>query len=183
MNYLLTGEETERLSFRLLVEDDFNTWVNFFEAKDVAKFLLMDPHLSPTELCQKWFEKSLGRYDQNLGGMNVLIDKHTDEFIGQCGLLIQDIEGDRFLEIGYSILPKFWNQGYATEAAIKCRDFAFEQGYTDSLISLIHKENYGSEKVAINNGMVLFKNTLKEPNESFNMFRIEKKEWEKKLRL
>jgi hypothetical protein len=32
------------------------------------------------------------RYEKKLGGMNVLIDKVSGEFIGQCGLLIQNIE-------------------------------------------------------------------------------------------
>lgn len=174
MNYLLTGEESERLSFRLLTEEDYNTWLPFFEGENVAKFLLLDPSLSKKELCDKWFEKANMRYNKKLGGMNVLIDKETGEFIGQCGLLIQNIENEEYLEVGYSILPKFWGKGYASEAAIKCKNFAFENNFTNTLISIIHKDNIGSEKVAINNGMSLYKNDLKPPNQEFNMFRIVK---------
>ena len=92
MNYLLTGEETERLSFRLLNNEDYDSWLPLFERKNVAKFLLLNPSLSQKELCDKWFEKSMMRYEKKLGGMNVLIDKVSGEFIGQCGLLIQNIE-------------------------------------------------------------------------------------------
>lgn len=174
MNYLLTGQKSARLSFRLLLESDYEAWLPFFKGENVAKFLLLDSKLSQTELCDKWFEKAMMRYDKNLGGMNVLTDKKTGEFIGQCGLLIQDIEGVEYLEIGYSILPKFWGQGYATEAAIKCKEFAFENNYRDELISIIHKENIGSRKVAINNGMSLFRNNLKGKNIDFDLYKITK---------
>ena len=35
--------------------------------------------------------------------MNVLVDKSTGKMIGQCGLLVQEIDGTNHLEIGYSI--------------------------------------------------------------------------------
>ena len=57
MKYLLTGHETERLTFRLLQPEDFNTWVDLFKAKNSAKFLKLDPKLSEVELCKLWFDK------------------------------------------------------------------------------------------------------------------------------
>lgn len=172
MNYLLTGEETERLTFRLLLESDYDTWLPFFLGENVAKFLLLDPSLSQRELCDKWFEKSMMRYDKGLGGMNVLIDKVSGEFIGQCGLLIQNIEEVEYLEVGYSILPKYWGKGFASEAAIKCKNFAFENNYRKELISIIHKDNIGSRTVAINNGMTLFRDDLKGENSEFDMYKV-----------
>lgn len=174
MNYLLTGEETERLSFRLLEYEDYDSWLPLFEESDVAKFLLLDPSLSQNELCDKWFEKSMMRYEKKLGGMNVLIDKTSGKFIGQCGLLIQTIDEIDYLEVGYSILPKQWGKGFASEAAIKCKDFAFENKFTNSLISIIHKENVGSRRVAIKNGMSLFNDNMKTPNTDFDMYKITK---------
>jgi ribosomal-protein-alanine N-acetyltransferase len=158
MKYLLIGEESERLKFRLLHQDDFDTWLPFFEDKSVAPFLAMDPTKTKHELCEFWFSKVFNRYENDLGGMNALIDKSTGNFIGQCGLLVQEVEGISRLEVGYSILPKYWSKGYALEAAKKCKEFAFENNYTDTLISIIHPENIASEKVAIKNGMTLFKN-------------------------
>ena len=169
MNYLLTNQETERLKFRLLTTDDFDAWVPLFEANDVAKFLEMDPKLSPRELCQKWFEKSFHRQENDLGGMNVLIDKATNQLVGQCGLLIQTVENTERLEIGYAILPQYWGKGYASEAAAKCKNFAFENNLTESLISQVHVDNMASEKVALKNGMTLEKNI-----DSFNIFSIHK---------
>lgn len=173
MKYLLTGQQTDRLEFRLLKSEDFEIWIDLFKEKNVAKFLDMDTTLSPTELCKAWFDKSFNRYENNLGGMNVLIDKKSNQFIGQCGLLVQTIDDVERLEVGYSILPKFWNQGYAYEAASKCKNYAFEHSFTDSLISVVHNDNIGSEKVAIKNGMTFEKKTDK----VFNVFSIDKKNW------
>ena len=160
MKYMLVGEQTERLRFRMLLENDFDTWIDLFKYEDVGKFLGMADIQTPEEQCQKWFEIIRNRYENDLGGMNVLMDKDTGEFIGQCGLLIQEVDSIRELEIGYSILPKFWNQGYATEAARKCKEYAFQHHFADSIISIIHINNIQSEKVARKNGMFLDKQTV-----------------------
>jgi RimJ/RimL family protein N-acetyltransferase len=172
MKYLLTGEETQRLKFRLVKPEDFDAWVNLFFANDIGKYLDLDSQLSELELCKIWFEKVFYRYDNNLGGMNALVDKKTDRLIGQCGLLIQTIDNVERLEIGYSILPEFWHQGFAIESAIKCRNHAFENNYASSLISMIHIDNIASEKVALRNKM-----TFEKRIKNFNIFQISQQSW------
>ena len=61
------------------------------------------------------------------------------------------------VNISYGIERQYWGKGYATEAAIKCKEFAFENNFADSIISIIHPDNTPSEKVALNNGMKLHK--------------------------
>ena len=177
MKYLLTNQQTERLHFRLLQDSDFDEWTKLFYNKDAARFLGMDPSLSPKELCQSWFDKSFKRYEDELGGMNVLVDKQSGRLIGQCGLLIQTIQDEQRMEIGYSILPEFWGQGFATEAAVKHKNVAFENNYTDSLISVIHPENIGSEKVALKNGMQVEKFIDDYKGMPVRIFCIKKNDW------
>lgn len=174
MKYLLTGEETQRLTFRLLTESDFDAWLPLFSGPRVAEFLGMDEKLSEKEQCETWFEKSLGRYTNETGGMNVLVDKTSGLMVGQCGLLIQQIEDEKFMEIGYSILPAHWGKGYATEAAVKCKEYAFENNFADSLISMVHAENIGSETVAKKNGMQLFRFVPNYKGQPMNIFKVSK---------
>lgn len=169
--YLLIGQETKRLRFRKLVRSDFEAWLPFHQEPLSTEFWEGLPE-DPVEACQHWFDKAFHRYENNLGGMNVLIHKETNEFIGQCGLLIQSVDGIKELEIGYSILPKYWRQGYATEAAQKCKAFAEENDLATSLISIIQVDNIPSQKVAINNGMHLGKTTIYNENAS-HIFRIQ----------
>lgn len=173
MKYLLTGEITDRLLFKLVDETYFEEWMEFFKHPDSARFLGLQDIGKPFDQCKEWFRRVEERYKNDLGGLNALIYKNTNEFIGQCGLLIQEVDGKKELEIGYSILPQFWNLGYATEAAIKCRDFAFQNNFTESLISIIHTENIKSEKVAGKIGMVKTKLT-EYKNMPVNIFRIDK---------
>lgn len=178
MKYLLEGEETSRLKFRLLESADFDLWLELFKQKNIAKFLGFDVTLSPEELCRTWFDKVFDRYKNNLGGMNVLIDKDTNAFVGQCGLLIQTVEEEERMEIGYSMLPSCWGKGYATEAAVKCKNYAFENNLTENLISIVHIENIGSEKVARKNGMELEKKINSYKGIPVNVFGINKNRWD-----
>lgn len=170
MNYLLEGEETNRLLFRKLNPNDFDAWLPFHEEPLSTQFWEGEQP-EPKIACQEWFNNVFYRYKNNLGGMNVLVDKSTNSFIGQCGLLMQTVDDIEELEIGYSILPHYWKNGYATEAAEKCKLFAFEKQLAKSLISIIHVENIPSQKAAINNGMHLDKTTMYKDN-PVHIFRV-----------
>lgn len=172
--YSLEGQESERLLFRRITEKDFDTWLEFCKYPDSLKYIFSQKQLAnddPLTRCKIWFERVFHRYENELGGMNALIDKNTNEFVGQCGLLIQTIDDLEELEIGYSLMPSNRGKGYATEAAKKCKLFAFENQFSDSLISTIHIENKASAKVAIANGMSLEKTTLSE-GDPVNIYRV-----------
>ena len=103
--------------------------------------------------------------------MNALICKETNRLIGLCGLLVQTVVEKVALEIGYSILPEFWSNGYATEAAQKCREVAFKNEWTTHLISIIHIANLPSQNVAIKNGMKRYQTTTYK-NTPVHIYRI-----------
>lgn len=48
-----------------------------------------------------------------------ILDKHTGEFIGRSGITIRQLDKSRdaMPELRFAVLPKFWNKGYAQEAA------------------------------------------------------------------
>ena len=177
MKFLLDGECSERLDFRLLMPTDFDDWLPLFYAENIHINLGLDINLSPYQLCELWFDKVFNRYEKDLGGMNVLIEKQSRKMVGQCGLLIQNIEGENYLEIGYSVLPEFENQGFATEAAIKCKNFGFANNFSDEIISIVHVNNIGSERVAIKNGMELKRKIENYRGNPVNIFSIQKDQW------
>ena len=175
MKYLLNGEETPRLRFRMIERSDFNSWLPFFEEPESFRYWNVNLQ-TPLVECQQWYGKQLGRYDQDKGGMNVLIEKSSGNLIGHCGLLVQNVDSRVELEIGYSLLPAYWNKGYATEAAAKCRDVAFEHDYSLSLISIVSLTNTPSARVAEKNGMTIDKQTVYYGN-AVNIFRITADQW------
>ena len=170
MKYLLDGEETKRLRFRLIERSDFSQWIPFFEEPSSFRFWNVQPQ-SPAVECQRWYDKQFWRYHEDLGGMNALIEKSSGKLVGHCGLLVQQVDHIKELEIGYSLLPVFWNKGFASEAASKCRDVSFELNYSPSLISIISLTNAPSARVAEKNGMTIDKQTVYY-NNPVNIFRI-----------
>jgi len=169
MKYLLDGEETERLSIRNIEEKDFDSWLKFFS--DPSSFTHWICELEKPEIeCQNWYKKQFDRYANDLGGMNAMVEKKTGTLIGHAGLLVQQVDQITELEVAYSLLPGFRNQGYATEAAKKCKDFAFQNSFSLSLISIISLTNIPSANVARKNGMKVEKQTLYHGNQ-VNIFR------------
>lgn len=169
---LLYDKQTKRLSFRKIVPSDFDLWLPFYDDPSSTEFWDGLPE-HPLEACQQQFDRIFERYENNLGGMNALILKKTQELVGICGLLIQTVDDKQELEIGYSILPKHRRKDFAFEAAQKCKQFAFANGFADSLISIIHIHNIPSQKVALKNGMVIDKTTTYKDN-PVHIFRIYK---------
>ena len=90
-------------------------------------------------------------------GFWAIIDKKTGAFIGDCGLSMQNIDGEWLPEIGYHINKKYHNMHYATEAARLVKDYIFKNYIFDALYGYTVKENIGSIKVMLNNGMSFVK--------------------------
>jgi RimJ/RimL family protein N-acetyltransferase len=157
------------------MSEDFDLWLPFFQHPSSFKHWLA-PKQSPEDACKEWFARQAQRYNNNEGGMNALIEKSSGSLIGYCGLLVQTVDGTSELEIGYSLLPDFREKGFATEAASRCRDFAFENNFRDSLISIISLTNDASANVALKNGMKLGKKTIYKEVD-VNIFRITQSEW------
>lgn len=105
----------------------------------------------------QWIAWSRERYKRDGVGLWAMVLKSTGELIGDCGIILQEVEGKRLYEIGYHLRRDLWHQGFATEAAIACRDWGFQQLKTDRLISLIRPENTPSRRVAERNGMTIWK--------------------------
>ncbi|MEQ1588585.1 MAG: GNAT family N-acetyltransferase [Cyclobacteriaceae bacterium] len=170
MNYLLDGQETGRLIFRKITEQDFSDWLKFFQDPNTSLHWIEEKE-TPEIACKRWYQKQQWRYDYDKGGMNALIEKSSGRLIGHCGLLVQTVDGISELEVGYSLLPEFWNKGYAFEAAHRCKEYAFQNNFSDSLISIISLTNLPSQKVALKNGMTVERETLYHGNRVF-IFRV-----------
>ncbi|WP_158974110.1 GNAT family N-acetyltransferase [Cellulophaga sp. L1A9] len=154
MDYLLNNITSERLLFRKLVPSDFELWLPFHEDEITSEFWNGLPE-DAVKACKEDFERTFYRYKNNLGGKHALIEKHNNTLIGLAGLLIQEINHTKELEIAYSLLPEYWGRGYASEAALECKKYAQGRNLSSSLISIIHKDNIPSQNVALRNGMAI----------------------------
>jgi RimJ/RimL family protein N-acetyltransferase len=103
---------------------------------------------------EDWIARSLERYRRDGHGLWAMVLKDSGEVIGDCGCSMQEVEGRNHVEIGYHVRRDLWGNGYATEAAQACKDYAFRTLGAPLVISMIRPENIRSRRVAEKNGMV-----------------------------
>ena len=106
------------------------------------------------EETRKWLDWQRTLYREKGYGLWAVILKENGAMIGQCGLTMQTWKDQRVLEIGYLFNKRYWHQGYATEAAKACKEYAFETLKATEVCSIIRDTNVASQNVAIRNGMV-----------------------------
>lgn len=142
--------QTERLILREMTQEDFPALCDMLYDPDVMA--AYEGPFSP-EQAQDWLDRQLSRYRQDGIGLWAVVHKQTGHMIGQCGLTWQDADGSTVLEVGYLFSKAYWHQGYATEAAVACRDYAFSVLHADKVYSIIRDTNAASRAVALRNGM------------------------------
>ena len=76
-----------------------------------------------------------------------IIETPGGEFVGDCGLTLQDVEGTWMVEAGWHVAAPLRRQGYAAEAAAAVRVAAHESGI-EHLVAIIRPENAASRAVA-----------------------------------
>lgn len=142
--------ETERLCLREMTQADYGDLCKILQDE---KTMYAYAHAFSDAEVQAWLDNQRRRYREEGFGLWAMLLKDTGEMIGQCGLTLQDWEGRRVPEVGYLLRRDCWHHGYATEAAMACRDYAFDVLNLDEVYSIIRDSNLASQAVARRNGM------------------------------
>lgn len=146
--------ETERLWLRRITHEDFADLMAIWGDAETLKFY---PNTLDEAEMRAWIERNLRRYEEHGHSLYAVIRKSDQQFVGDCGLVIQDINGVTELEVAYQFNKQFWGNGYATEAARGCMDYARDVLKRERIISMIRPENLPSRRVAERNGLEIEK--------------------------
>lgn len=144
--------ETKRLYLRNIEQSDFDSLCKIL--KDEETMYAYEGAFNDTEV-QEWLDRQIFRYHTYGFGLWAVILKENHEMIGQCGLTMQPWKDQELLEIGYLFQRSYWHNGYATEAAQACKQYAFSVLNVDEVCSIIRNTNTASQKVALRNDMVM----------------------------
>lgn len=117
-----------------------------------AEVMRFYPAPKTREQAEAWIAWNQRNYAEHGYGLWI-IETHEGDFVGDCGLTWQAVNGVEKLEVGYHVAPRWQGQGLASEAAAACRDFAREHLQARELIAIIHPDNRVSERVAEKIGM------------------------------
>lgn len=131
---------------------------------DLMVRLLGDPdvmthydHPMSREECRSWIDWNKRNYARDGYGLWI-IETHDGEFVGDCGLTWQPMDGQS-LELGYHVLPIHQGRGYASEAARASVELARQHG-EEYVIAIIAPGNSPSIRVAEKAGLTYSKNAM-----------------------
>ena len=166
--------ETERLMLREYTQEDFD---DIYEILSDPETMRHYPKPYDEAMTRRWIERNIGYYKEYGFGIWAVILKETGKFIGDCGLTIQNIDGELLPEIGYHINKRYQRQGFGSEAARAVRNWAFENTEYDSLYSYMKYTNTASYSTAASIGMKKIKEYPDEKNTVSYAYAITRKEW------
>lgn len=144
--------KSERLGFRNWMKNDLAEFAEINADVEVMehfpKLLTESETVRFIDRLQKHFKKN----NYNYFATEIL---ETGELIGFIGLAYQDYKTDftPATDIGWRLKKSAWGNGYATERAKRCLEFAFNNLRLDTVISICTEKNTKSESVMKKLGM------------------------------
>ena len=148
-NYLFTSN---RLGFRNWTLQDLPALSEINNDDEVMEFFPS----KPSERDTKDFIERMQEQFETKGFCYFAADNlQTKECIGFIGLSEQTYlsEPKSFVDIGWRLHKKYWNLGLATEGALACLDFGFNQLKLKEIYSVASELNKKSEHVMRKIGM------------------------------
>lgn len=138
--------ESERLGFRRWDNEDKIAFAKMNANLDVMEYFPNALSKNESDAFLDRIENHIERYGYGLWAVEI---KSNSELIGFIGFSHPKFE-EYFtpcVEIGWRIDQKFWNNGYATEAAKICLKYGFEKLKFDKIYSFTAKINKKSINV------------------------------------
>lgn len=136
---------TERLVLRPMLEEDAEF---ILELLNEPSFIqnIGDRNVRTVDDARSYIVNGpMASYKINGFGLYLVVLKETGESIGMCGLIRRD--GLEDVDIGYALLPRFWSQGYAVEAARAMKAYARDVMGLKRIVAITDSANEGSIRV------------------------------------
>jgi ribosomal-protein-alanine N-acetyltransferase len=144
--------ETQRLIIRPFTAQDAQPLhERVFGDPEAMKFIPRgaSPSLDRTRTSVERFMKHEREHGFSLWAVEL---KESRAFIGDCGLFLVQGTGPE-VELAYHFGKPWWNQGYATEAAMACLDAGFNRCGLAEIIAICFPEHIASRRVMEKAGM------------------------------
>ena len=145
--------ESPRLFLREFREEDAADLLALNSDPQVLRFTGDKPFASEKEA--RSFVRNYDHYRRYGIGRWAVLEKCSESFLGWCGLKYQP-ESDE-TDVGFRFSRSHWNKGFATEAAMTCLRFGFEQKNLTMIVGRATRANHSSVRVLEKLGMTYSK--------------------------
>jgi len=164
--------ETDRLTLREFILSDAKAMFELNADPEVVKYTGDAPFRSEKEA--ESFLINYTDYQINGYGRWAMVTKSDKEFIGWCGLKLNE---ESQIDLGFRIFRKYWNKGFASEAAKACLDYGFNHLGFEKIIGRVVNANIASIKVLEKLGMKFWKNDTCHGFENARYYQITNNEY------
>ena len=144
--------ETDRLILRQWSDNDLAPFSEINRNKEVMEHF---PSILTHEETVKFYNRTVSEFSEFGIGLYALELKSDGKFIGYTGFHHFDFDAEFSpgIEIGWRLDSRYWNHGYATEAAKACLDYARINHLFNEIYSFTTVGNHRSERVMQKIGM------------------------------
>lgn len=136
--------QTDRLVLNELVDSDVPMIVECYNIPEVRKAMPDLPKNFTKSMAESVVREQNVNKRYNIQHLFAIRLKNSNELIG-C-VSIHNIKREE-AEIGYWIVPKYWNNGYATESSKAAITYALNTLNVTNIYGHFYKENIASKKV------------------------------------
>lgn len=164
--------ETKRLLINTPEAADFDNLFILQSNPDVMKYIGEGVRTKP-EVADS-LQKAIDQQNKHGFSVGSVIEKSNGQFIGRAGLLylaFDDTQPD--IEVGYALLPQYWQKGYATELTTALIKWGFENLSVNHLLAVIKPKNAASRRVAEKAGLKYIKPSMYR-NHEVVLYRVDK---------
>ena len=135
---------SKRLFFNEFTPGDWALIYELNSDPEVVKYL-HEPQTTAEVAREVLANTIIPQYTKYNHGRWAVYLKHSNEFIGWCGLKYRSETG--IVDLGYRFMKKHWGFGYASEAAIRCVEYGFQVLKLARIFGAAHVDNIASQKV------------------------------------
>lgn len=147
--------ETERLILRDASVDDAEDMFEYAKLEEVTKYLSWKPHISvkDSEKLLEMLGKEAKEKDSYV--FKVIVLKENDKMIGTIDARLFG-EWLKDAEFGYCLNPKYWKQGYMSEALKAFMEALHKEHGVENVFGSFERENIASKRVMQKNEMYYY---------------------------
>ncbi len=144
------GLATARLELRRFERNDLALLDRLNSDAEVMRYLGGAVSLDATRAMLE--NRILRYYDEHPGlGVWATLLRDSGDCIGFH--LLNHVQGETIIQVGYRLFPAYWGQGYATEMSFALLHYGFVQKQLAQLTANAHLDNLASQRVLLKCGL------------------------------
>ena len=143
------GLVTARLKLRRFAAADLPWLAALYADPDVAGPI---GGTKTEDQCREMLEKRILAYYEEYPGLGIwLTCTHSGERVGFH--LLNHIQGESLIQVGYAMLKAHWGRGYATEMCRALLRYGAAVRGLDTLLAIANPDNHASHQVLLKSGL------------------------------